>query len=50
MKEIICNLCGSNRNVVVYRSQQKIGAAVADAYLITEKILVPPEKILKCVI
>ncbi|MFH1093213.1 MAG: methyltransferase domain-containing protein [Candidatus Omnitrophota bacterium] len=49
MREVKCNLCGSNHNVVVYRSAQKTGTAAPEAYLITEKVLIPPEKILKCV-
>ena len=49
MREIRCDLCGSNHNVVVYRSKQKTGSVATDAYLITEKVLIPPEKILRCV-
>lgn len=49
MKEIKCNLCGSNHNVVVYRSQGKDEALSGNAYLISENVLIPPEKIVKCV-
>ncbi|MCG2711002.1 MAG: class I SAM-dependent methyltransferase, partial [Candidatus Omnitrophica bacterium] len=49
MKEIKCDLCGSNHNVVIYRPLRKTESAAPEAYLITENVLIPPEKILKCV-
>ena len=49
MKEIRCDLCGSNHNVVVYRSEGKTAPDESKAYLITDNALIPPEKILKCV-
>lgn len=49
MREIKCDLCGSNHNVVVFWSKLKDEASGSDEYLITNNVLIPPEKILKCV-
>ncbi len=49
MKEIICNLCGSNHQSVVYRSRTQARLAKTAGYRITEEQLIAPDKIVKCI-
>ena len=48
LKEVICNLCGSRRHVVVYKTPGNRKGKKKQMYLVTEKNLVCPERIVKC--
>ena len=49
MQEILCVLCGSNHQSIVYSSQQQEPLPEKDDYRITEDQLIAPDKIVKCI-
>lgn len=49
IREVICNLCGSNQQVAAYKTLIDNKDSEKKSYLMTGGILNPPEKIVKCV-
>jgi len=47
-KEIVCNLCGSNRQKIVCKSPIAYQERKEKPYLVTEQKLIPPKEIVKC--